>query len=103
MARIGRFTVSAGLLAALLSLPCVCSAVEYEEPAQFCHDMAWAAYDLAAAQGADFPDDTYERVQAKCDHDAYRAHLLADSSVSLNEVIAFDQDGQSFFVEAGWE
>lgn len=98
MAHLGRFAVSAGLLAALLVLPCVCSAA-YEEPAQLCHDLAEGAYQVAKTRGDGLPDATYERVQANCEYTAWRAHLVADSSVSLNELVAFDHDGDSWLYE----
>lgn len=87
---------------ALLALPSVASAAPYEAPEAFCHDLAEAAYQRVVAQGASLPDATYERVQANCEYTAWRAHLAADRSVSLNELVAFDQDGESFNVEAGW-
>jgi len=102
MARLGRFSVSASLLAALLALPCVCSAAEYEEPTQLCHDLAESAYQLSVARNDPFPDAAYERAQADCEFVAWRAFMVADSSVSLNELVAFDQDDESSDVEAGW-
>jgi hypothetical protein len=100
MSQLGRFSVSAGLLTALLALPCVCQA--YEEPTQLCHDLAEGAYQQALAMGDGLPDATYERVQANCEYQAYRAHVVASSEFSLNELVALDQDGESFDVEAGW-
>lgn len=100
MTNLGRFTVSTALLSALMALPCVCSA--YEAPEQLCHDMAESAYQVAVAMGDGLPDATYERVQANCEYEAYLAHLAADRGTSLNELVEFDQDGQTFFVEAGW-
>lgn len=89
---LGRYTVSAALLSALLALPCSASAMhaEYEEPTQLCHDLAESAYQLAVARNAAFPDADYERAQAHCEYTAYRAWLITDSGVSLNELIAFD-------------
>ena len=90
MTKLGRFAVSSSLLAALLSLPCVCAAAEYEEPTQYCHNTAEAAYLQAVAQGDALPDTMYNRVQDNCLTDAYRDYLVATPSVSLNELIAFD-------------
>lgn len=95
MTRLGRYTVSTSLLAALLALPCPASAhSEYEEPTQLCHDLAESAYQMRLAMGDAFPDETYDRVQANCEYTAYRAWLIADSGVSLNELIAFDNADQ---------
>ena len=93
---LGRYTVSAALLAALLALPCSASAHSepYEEPAQLCHNLAESAYQLSVARGEAFPDADYERAQANCEYTAYRAWLIADSGVSLNELIAFDNADQ---------
>ena len=84
---------------ALLALPGVASAAPYEAPEAYCHDLAEAAYQRALAQGDGLPDATYERVQANCDWQAYRAHLIASRSVSLNELVAFDHDGDSWLYE----
>lgn len=93
---LGRYTVSAALLSALLALPCSASAHSepYEEPTQLCHDLAESAYQMRLAMGDAFPDETYERVQANCEYAAFRAWLIADSGVSLNELIAFDNADQ---------
>jgi len=77
-----------------LSLPCVCAAAEYEEPTQYCHNAAEAAYLQAVAQGDALPDAMYNRVQDWCLADAYRAYLAATPSVSLNELIAFDIENE---------
>jgi hypothetical protein len=97
MTRLGLFAVSSSLLVALLSLPCVCAAAEYEEPTQYCHDLAEGAYQVAKARGNGLPDDTYNRVQDWCLDDAYRAYLAATPSVSLNELIAFDAENSDRF------
>lgn len=88
---------------ALLALPVVASARPFEAPEAYCHDRAEAAYQLAVALGDGLPDATYNRVQATCLYFAERDHLIADPAVSLSELVAFDQDGPTFFVEAGWE
>lgn len=88
-----RFTL---LSLALLALPSVASASPYETPEAYCHDVAEAAYQLAVARGDGLPDATYERVQTDCDWQAYRAHLIASRSVSLNELVAFDQDFHAY-------
>ena len=91
MKNLGRFTVSASLLAALMALPCVCSALpSYDESSTLCHDAAQGAYLVAVARGSALPDGEYESEMAACEYDVYRAHLLADPAVSLNELIAFD-------------
>ena len=84
---------------ALLALPSVASAAPYEAPDAYCHDAAEAAYQRALARGDGLPDATYERVQANCEWQAYRAHLLADPAASLNDLIAFDHDGDSWLYE----
>ena len=99
MTKLGRFAVSSGLLAALLSLPCVCAAAEYEEPTRLCHDLAEGAYQRAKAMGDGLPDATYERVQANCEYTAWRAHLVASADASLNELVAFDHDSDSWLYE----
>jgi hypothetical protein len=101
MTHLGRFTVSAGLLSALMALPCVCSAA-YEEPTQLCHNLAEGAYQRALAMGDALPDATYERVWTNCEYTAWRAYMVASPEFSLNELVALDQDGESFNVEAGW-
>lgn len=92
MTDLGRFTVSAALLTALMALPCVCAAlpVDYEVPDALCHDQAEAAYQLAAARGDGLPDGAYESELATCQFEAYRAHLVADPRVSLSELVEFD-------------
>jgi len=90
------------LALALLAMPAVASAAPYEVPEAFCHDSAEAAYLRAVARGDALPDTAYERAQALCEWQAWRNHLIASRSVNLNELVAFDQDDQSFFVEAGW-
>lgn len=90
MARLGRFSVSASLLAALLALPCVCQAAEYEEPTQLCHDRAEGAYQVAVAKGDALPDGEYESELAFCQWESYRARLVADPKVSLRELVEFD-------------
>lgn len=90
MTNLGRFSVSASLLAALLALPCAASAAPYEAPEQLCHDLAEGAYQMAVARGDGLPDATYEQVQANCLYTAYRAHLVADPKVSLRELVEFD-------------
>lgn len=87
---------------ALLGTPAVASAAPYEAPEAYCHDRAESAYQLAIALGDGLPDTIYNRVYALCDWEAYRAHLFATPQVSLNELVAFDQNGESFDVEAGW-
>jgi len=87
---------------ALLALPSVASAAPYEAPEVYCHDMAESAYQLAVTLADGLPDVAYNRAMALCDWQAYRAHLFATPAVPLNELIAFDQDDQTFFVEAGW-
>lgn len=92
---------------ALLALPSVASARPYDpanyvEPEQQCHDAGEAAYRLAEARGEGSPDVWGDRAQAFCLWTAWRNHLIASHGVTLDELIAFDQDGQSFFVEAGW-
>jgi len=87
---------------ALLALPSVASASPrdgYVEPVELCRDLAEAAYQLAVAQGNGLPDGPYERAMANCDYRAYRAHLIASRSVSLNELVAFDHDGDSWLFE----
>ena len=87
---------------ALLALPSVASAAPYEAPEVYCHAMAESAYQRAVALGDGLPDASYNRVQANCLYQDYRAHLFTTPSVSLNDLVAFDQDGDSFNVEAGW-
>jgi len=87
---------------ALLALPSVASASPrdgYVEPVELCRNLAEAAYQLAVAQGDGLPDGPYERAMANCDYRAYRAHLIASRSVSLNELVAFDHDGDSWLFE----
>lgn len=84
---------------AILALPSVATAQAYEAPEAYCHDAAEAAYQLAIAQGDGLPDAVSNRVQANCDYQAFRAHLVASHTVSLNELIAFDHDGESWLLE----
>ena len=93
MARLGRYTVSAGLLSALMALPCVCSAsAAYEEPSQFCHDLAESAYRVAVARGDGLPDSAYDLAEGDCADTAWRAFLIASPDHPLSELIAFDAD-----------
>jgi len=92
---------------ALLALPSVASARPYDpatyvEPEQQCHDAGEAAYRLAEARGDGSPDVPADRAQAMCLWTAYRNHLIASRHATLDQLIALDQDGESFFVEAGW-
>jgi len=87
MAHLGRFSVSASLLAALLALPCVCSAAEPDA----CHVLAESAYQLAVAHNDPLPDGAYEQTMGYCQTLMWRAFMVADPSVSLNELVAFDQ------------
>lgn len=86
----------------LLALPSVASAAPYEAPEVYCHAMAESAYQRAVALGDGLPDASYNRAQALCLWQDYRAYLFTTPAVSLNELVAFDQDGESFNVEAGW-
>ena len=88
---------------ALLALPSVASArpfdAPYVEPEQLCHDAGEAAYRLAEARGEGSPDVWGDRAQAFCLWQAWRNHLIASRSVSLNELVAFDHDGDSWLYE----
>lgn len=92
---------------ALLAVPSVASAkhlylADYEAPEQQCHEAGEAAYQLAAARGHGSPDVPSLRAQELCLWKAYRNHLIASRSVTLNDLVDFDHAGDSFIVEAGW-
>lgn len=71
MANLGRFTVSAGLLAGLTALPCVCAAADVPRaslPQQtYCRAYAESEYQHAVDAGAAFPDAAYEGAGEECE------------------------------------
>lgn len=67
MANLGRFTVSAGLLAGLMALPCVCAAAVTPLQSAYCRAYADHEYTTAVRAGSLSPDAAYEGAAEECE------------------------------------
>lgn len=71
MTRLGRYGVSAGLLAGLMALPCVCAAAVAptvtKAQAAYCWEYAQSEYQAAVDAGSGLPDAAYEGAQDECE------------------------------------
>jgi hypothetical protein len=67
MTRLSRYGVSAGLLAGLMVLPCVCAAAVTKAQAAYCWEYAQDEYQAAVDAGSALPDEAYEGAQEECE------------------------------------